>query len=49
MLGLAIFLLVLWVLGAFVFEILGGLIHLLLIVAVIVIVVRMIKGRKPLP
>lgn len=49
MIGLAIFLLVLWILGAFVFEILGGLIHLLLIIAVVVIVYRLIKGRRPIP
>jgi len=49
MLGLAIFLLVLWVLGAFFFKVLGGLIHLLLVIAVIVIVVRLFQGKKPLP
>ena len=49
MLGLAIFLLILWILGAFVFKVLGGLIHLLLIVAAVVIVIRLLKGRKPVP
>lgn len=49
MLGLAIFLLVLWVLGAFVFKVVGGLIHLLLIIAVVVIVIRLVKGRRPIP
>ena len=49
MLGLAILLLILWVLGAFVFKVVGGLIHLLLIVAVVVIVIRLLKGRKPVP
>lgn len=49
MIGLAIFLLVLWVLGAFFFEVVGGLIHILLVIAVIVIVWRLIQGRKPIP
>lgn len=49
MLGLAIFLLILWILGAFVFKALGGLIHILLIIAVVVIVMRLLKGRKPVP
>jgi hypothetical protein len=49
MIGLAVFLLVLWVLGAFIFKVVGGLIHILLIVAVIVIVWRFIQGRKPIP
>lgn len=49
MLGLAIFLLILWILGAFVFKVLGGIIHLLLVIAVIVIAVRLFQGKKPLP
>lgn len=49
MLGLAILLLVLWVLGAFVFEVIGGLIHILLILAVVAIVIRLVKGRRPIP
>lgn len=49
MLGIAIFLIVLWILGAFVFEILGGLIHILLVIAVIVILYRLFTGRKPIP
>jgi len=39
-------LLILWILGAFVFPIGGGLIHLLLVIAVIVLVYRLITGRK---
>ena len=49
MIGLAVFLLVLWVLGAFFFEVAGALIHLLLVIAVVVVVWRLIQGRKPLP
>jgi len=43
---LAIALLVLWLLGAFVFKIAGALIHLLLIVAAVVIVLRLVRGAK---
>lgn len=49
MIGLAIFLLVLWLVGALFFKAVGGLIHILLLIAVIVIVVRVIQGRKPIP
>ncbi|WP_404455789.1 lmo0937 family membrane protein [Virgibacillus necropolis] len=40
-----IILLILWVLG-FLFEIAGGLIHLLLVIALIVLVIRLITGKK---
>jgi uncharacterized protein DUF5670 len=39
-------LLILWLLGFFAFHIAGSLIHLLLVIAVIVVVVRLIQGRK---
>ena len=42
---IAIILLVLWVLGFAVFHIAGGLIHLLLVVAVVVFVVNLVRGR----
>jgi hypothetical protein len=41
-------LLILWLLGFFAFHIAGGLIHLLLVIAVIVVIVRLIQGRKVL-
>ena len=44
---IAIVLLVLWLLGGFVFNVAGGLIHVLLVVAVIVILYRLITGRRP--
>jgi hypothetical protein len=47
LLTLAIVLFVLWLLGAFAFHVGGGLIHLLLVLAVIVIVYRLITGRRP--
>lgn len=45
---IVIILLVLWLLGFLVFPVAGGLIHLLLVIAVIVIVYRLITGRRPL-
>lgn len=43
---IAIILLVLWLLGAFVFPVGGGLIHLLLVIALIIIVYRLVTGRR---
>jgi hypothetical protein len=41
-----IILLVLWALGL-VTNVAGGLIHILLVIAIIVVLVRVIQGRKP--
>jgi hypothetical protein len=43
---IAVVLLVLWLLGGFVFNIAGGLIHILLVLALIVVVYRLVTGRK---
>jgi hypothetical protein len=43
-----VILIALWVLGMGSAHALGGLIHLLLVIAVIVIVVRLIQGRRVL-
>lgn len=43
---IVVILLVLWLLGAFVMPIGGGLIHLLLVIALIVVVVQLIQGRR---
>jgi hypothetical protein len=49
MLGtLAIILVVLWVLGYVSAYTMGGLIHVLLVVAVVMILVRLIQGRRVL-
>jgi hypothetical protein len=40
-----IVLLAAWVLGSFVFHVAGGLIHLLLVVAVIFLIVHFVRGR----
>lgn len=42
---IAVILLILWILGFFVVNVGGGLIHLLLVIAVIVIVYRLVTGR----
>ena len=44
---IAIILLVLWVLGLVSSYTMGGFIHILLIAAVVVILVRLIQGRGP--
>lgn len=44
---IAIILFILWALGFFAFHVGGGLIHLLLVIALIVIVYRLITGRRP--
>jgi len=43
---IALILLVLWALGFFAFHVGSGLIHLLLVIAVIVFVVQLIQGRR---
>lgn len=48
MIGIAVVLLVLWVLGFAVFKVASVFIHLLLVLAVIVVVYRLVTGRKPL-
>jgi len=45
---IAIVLIVLWLLGLVSSYTLGGFIHALLVIAVLVILVRVIQGRKPL-
>jgi hypothetical protein len=45
---IAIILLVLWLLGGFVFPVAGSLIHILLVIALVVIVYRLVTGRKPI-
>jgi len=43
---IAVVLLILWLLGFFAFHVAGGLIHLLLVIAIIVVLVRVIQGRR---
>lgn len=44
---IVVILFILWILGFGVFHVAGGLIHLLLVIAVIVILYRLITGRRP--
>jgi len=46
--AIAVILIIGWLLGMFAFHVSGGLIHLLLVIAVIAILVRVIQGRRPL-
>jgi hypothetical protein len=43
---IAIILLVLWALGLVTSYTMGGLIHILIVVAVVIILVRLIQGRR---
>lgn len=45
---IAIILVVLWLLGLVSSYTLGGFIHALLVIAVVVILIRVIQGRRPL-
>ena len=45
---IAVILLILWLLGLVSSYTMGGLIHILLVVAIIVILVRVIQGRRPI-
>lgn len=44
---LAVILLVLWLLGLVTGTTMGGFIHILLVIAIVVVLVRIISGRKP--
>jgi hypothetical protein len=44
-----IILLVLWLFGLVTSYTLGGFIHILLLIAVVVIVIQLLQGRRPLP
>jgi hypothetical protein len=44
---LAVLLFILWLLGFGVFHVAGGLIHILLVLAIVVILLRIIGGRRP--
>jgi hypothetical protein len=45
---LIVILLVLWLLGVVTSYTLGGLIHILLVVAIVVVLIRVIQGRNPI-
>lgn len=45
---IAVILIVLWLLGVLTSFTLGGFIHVLLVIAIIVILIRLINGQKPI-
>ncbi len=44
--SIAVILLLLWLLGLATSSILGGFIHVLLVIAIVVILIRIIQGRR---
>ena len=44
--AIIIVLVVLWALGFFAFHVGGGLVHALIVIALIILIVRLLKGRK---
>lgn len=45
---IAVVLIILWLLGLVSSYTMGGFVHLLLVVAVVVILIRVLQGRRPL-
>jgi hypothetical protein len=45
--AIAVILIVAWLLGMFAFHVSGGLIHILLVFAIIAVVVRLLQGKNP--
>lgn len=45
---IAVVLLVLWLLGLVTATTMGGFIHVLLVVAIVIVLLRVINGRRPL-
>lgn len=45
---LVIVLVILWLLGVVTSYTLGGLVHILLVIAIVVVLLRVIQGRNPL-
>lgn len=45
---IALILLVLWLLGLVSSYTLGGFIHILLVIAIIIVIVNLVRGRRPL-
>ena len=45
---LAVVLILLWLLGLVTSNTMGGFIHVLLVIAIVVVLVRIISGRKPI-
>jgi hypothetical protein len=43
-----VILLILWLLGLMTSHTMGGFIHILLVIAIVVVLVRVIQGKKPM-
>jgi hypothetical protein len=46
--AIAVILIILWLLGYIALPNVGGLIHILLVVAIVVIIIRLLQGRRVL-
>lgn len=44
---IAVILIILWLLGMVSFHVLGAYVHLLLLLAIVVVLIRVIQGRNP--
>ena len=45
---IAVVLIILWLLGLVTSTTMGGFVHILLVIAIVVVLLRIISGRKPL-
>ena len=45
---IAVVLLILWLLGVVTSSAIGGLVHILLVIAIVIILIRIIQGRRAL-
>ncbi len=45
--GIAVILIIIWAIGFFGYAV-GGLLHLLLVIAIIAVILRVIQGNKPI-
>jgi hypothetical protein len=45
---IAVILLILWLMGLVTSYTLGGFIHILLVIAIVVVLIRVIQGRRPI-
>ena len=45
---IAVVLIILWLLGLVTAYTMGGLIHILLVIAIVIVLLRVISGRRPL-
>ena len=47
--SIIVIVLILWLLGAFLYPIGGNLIHILLVVILVIVVIRLLQGQRALP